>query len=85
MSNHNDGQVIGPFLIVLRVANRTALTSNIVSPVNVGSIRFKSRGESTGGSGALHDENLTNSIEIDEEASGDPGAGVEDSIEEVPL
>ena len=41
--NDDDEQCIAPFLIVLRVANRTALTSNIVSG-NITSIRFRTRG-----------------------------------------
>ena len=43
------GQVIAPFLIILRVANRTALTSGAVTSGNVGSIHFRSGGGSTDG------------------------------------
>jgi hypothetical protein len=37
------------FLIVLRVANQSALTSEAVASGNVGSIHFRSGGDSTGG------------------------------------
>jgi len=42
-------QVIAPFLITLRVANQSALTSKTIVSGNIGSIRFVSQGESTGG------------------------------------
>lgn len=43
-------QVIAPFMIILRVANRSALTSDAVTTGNVGSLRFESEGDSTGDS-----------------------------------
>jgi len=42
-------QVIAPFLITLRVANQSALTSKTIVSGHIGSMRFKSQGESTGG------------------------------------
>jgi len=47
------GQVIAPLLIIQRVANRIALTSDTIVSGNIGSFRARSRGESTGGSYAL--------------------------------
>ena len=47
------GQVIAPLLIIQRVANRSALTSNIIVSGGADSIHFRSRGVSTGGSCAL--------------------------------
>lgn len=40
-------QVIAPFLVILRVANRRALTSTSVASGNVGSMQFRGQGEST--------------------------------------
>lgn len=40
-------QVIAPFLLVLRVANRTAMESSTMSPGTNPSVRFASRGKST--------------------------------------
>jgi len=46
-------QVIAPFLITLRIANRTALTSDTVVSRNIESIRFRSAGEGTEGDESL--------------------------------
>ena len=43
------GQVISLFFITLRVANRTALTSDAVASGSVGSIHFRSAGGSARG------------------------------------
>lgn len=40
-------QVIAPFLITLRVANQSALTSKTIVSENVGSMQFRTQGEST--------------------------------------
>jgi hypothetical protein len=84
-SNYGDEQVIAPFLIILRVANRRALTGEAVASGNVGSIRFKSRGKSTGGDGTLSDGHPTSYVDPGGETTGEPGIGVETAIEEVPL
>jgi len=81
-------QVIGSFLIILRVANRTALTSDTVATGNIGSIRFKSHGVSTGGNGTFPDANpMSSSMESDEETSSKAEAEARDGdmIEEVAL
>ena len=44
------GQVIAPLLIIQRVANRSALTSNTIFTAQIDSFRARSRGESAGGS-----------------------------------
>lgn len=55
-------QVIAPFLIILRVANRRALTTNAAAPGKTSSIRFGSRGKLTDGSGTLFEEHPMSSI-----------------------
>ena len=45
--------MISPLLITLRVANRTALTSETIVSGNIGSIRFKSHAETTDTDGDL--------------------------------
>ena len=49
-------QVISLFLIVLRVTNRSALTSEAVASGNVSTIRFRTGGGSTGGPMSSHGE-----------------------------
>ena len=53
LSNVIIGQVIAPLLIIRRVANRSALTSDTIVTRPIDSFRARSRGESTGGSHAL--------------------------------
>ena len=82
--NDDDEQCIAPFLIVLRVANRTALTSNIVSG-NITSIRFRTRGESTGGDQTLSNGNSTHSASDEyREALEERSTGAEKAIGGVP-
>jgi len=56
-------QVIAPFLIVLRVANRTAFTSDSLVNKTVSLIRFKSHRKSTGVHETLPDGTLMSSME----------------------
>jgi hypothetical protein len=86
-SDHDDKQVIAPFLIILRVADRRALTSNAVTSGNIDSIRFKSQGETTAGEVSLSDVYPTSSMGPDGETPDGPGVGVEPetAIEEVHL
>lgn len=81
-----DAQVIAPFLIILRVADRRALTSEAITEGKIESIRFKSEasqevsvvGDGTG--------DYTSSMETSGETSGERGhLGAEDNVEEVPL
>ena len=75
-----DVQVIAPFLIIVRIAARRAVTSDITSG-DADSIRFRSRETSTSNSGTLADESLTHKYG---EAPGTPNVGREADIEEVP-
>ena len=83
-SNRGDAQVIAPFLITLRVANRKALTSEMVSSGNLGSIHFRSQGRSKDDIGTLPDGNPADSMETNGEAPCGLGFGTETTIEEVP-
>ena len=83
MSDRGDEQVIAPFLIIPRVANRTAFTSNATAPGTVGSICFRSQEKSTNSSETFLGGSLVSSIETSGETSGGLGVGAEDSIDEV--
>lgn len=72
-------QVIAPFLIILRVANRTALTSKTIS-MSIGSLHF--RGERSMDSGGAPPET---SLDGRREAPGGVCVEAENAIEEVPL
>ena len=61
LSKHSYEQVIAPFLIILRVANQTALTSNAIVSGNDDSIHLRSRGRSTSVNGSFQDENPASS------------------------
>ena len=82
-SDHGCIQVIAPYLIILRVAKRRALTSQSV-PRAVGSIYFKSQG-STDCDGSLPDKDPANTMEVNGEAAGELFAGDENVVEGVPL
>jgi len=49
-------QVIAPLLIIQRVANQSALTSNTIATGHIGSFHARSPGESTNDSGTLPGE-----------------------------
>lgn len=83
-SNH-DKQAIAPFLIILRVANRSTLASNTVASGDLDSIRFESGGQSTGDDGTFPDWTLASSTQVGGEAPGDLGVVVESNSQEVPL
>ena len=74
-----DGQVIGPFLIILRVANQKAFTTDAI-PGTTGSIRFESRGRST-----IGNETRSDSVTMDPDSpAGALGVGVEPTVGEIP-
>ena len=50
--NRGDGQVIAPFLITLRVANRSALMSDTDTYENTGPLRFGGQEKSVGSNGS---------------------------------
>ena len=83
LSNHGYTQVIAPYLIILRVANRRASTNDAISGT-IESIHFRSQG-STDGDEINPDQDPQDSTEVDGEAPGEPSAGAENPIEEVPL
>ena len=82
-SNYGCTQVIAPYLIILRVAKRRAITSELISGT-AESIRFRSQG-STDGDGSLPDGDRVNATEVNSEAAGEHVAVDENVIEEVPL
>ena len=81
----NDGcaQVIAPYLIILRVAKRRAITSETISGTTE-SIHFRSQG-STDDSGSLPDGDPVNATEVSGEAAGEHVTVDENGVEEVPL
>ena len=83
LSNRDSAQVIAPYLIILRVANRRALTSDTVSGTIVSTIHFQSPGP-TDSDGSLPDGDPINSMEVNGEAPGELGTGTKDVIQEVP-
>ena len=82
-SDHGCTQVIAPYLIILRVAKRRALTSQSVSGT-VGSIYFKSQG-STDCDGSLSDKDPANTMEVNGETAGELFAGDENVVGGVSL
>lgn len=64
-------QVIAPFLIILRVVNRRALTKEAIATGSIGSICFKPQGESTGDNTTVAEGVYTSFTEIDGETPGD--------------
>ena len=50
-------QVIASYLVILRVANRRAFTSDTVASKNGGSMHFRTQEESLDGNWTIHDEN----------------------------
>ena len=74
-------------LVIQRVANRTALTSDVIlSGPNVDSIRFRNSEESMSGNRTLPDERRLSSVGAHREAAGGPGVEIETTgIEEVLL
>ena len=83
LSNHGHTQVIAPYLIILRVAKRRAMTNESISGT-AESIRFRSQG-STDGGGSLPDGDPVNATEGNSEPAGEHVAVDENAIEEVPL
>ena len=83
LSNDCYTKVIAPYLIILRVAKRRAMTSESMSGT-AESIRFRSQG-STDGDGSLTHQEPVDSTEINGEAPGEPAGRDENAIEEVPL
>ena len=75
--------IIAPYLVILRVANRRALTSDTISGT-IGSIRFRSQ-VTADGDESFSDGDPRKSVEVDGEAPSGLGARSEDAIQEAPL
>ena len=75
-------QVIAPYLVILRVAKRRALTNKSVSGT-VEFIRFKSQGSTDYGDESLPEGDPTDAAEVNGEISGEVVARDESAIEEV--
>lgn len=73
-------QVIAPFLIILRVANQTALTNDVIVSGNVDSIRFGNHGRSTNANETLPDRNPASSTDVFGKPPGDIGLRVVTSL-----
>ena len=71
------GQVIAPLLIIQRVANKSALTSNTIASRHLSSFRARSRGMSTGGNVNLSGGDPTSPVNNLGVGSGDLGVGDE--------
>lgn len=63
-------EVIAPFLVILRVADRRALTSDDVSSGSGSSLRFRSQANSTVDSGSLRDEYPVTSMDTNGRTHG---------------
>lgn len=61
-------QVITPYLVILRVANRRAMKINPPTPKNLGSLHFRSQREFARGSGSISDGDSVTLMETDEPA-----------------
>ena len=77
--------MISPLLITLRVANRTALTSETIVSGNIGSIRFKSHVETTDVDGVVSDEDFTCSTAPPAESPTSDKSSSGAGIEKTPL
>lgn len=80
-----ESQVISPLLVILRVANRRALTSEAIASGNISTLHFGGGGESTVGDESLHEGYTTSSTDTPTEKPGEHSAGAETIIEEVSL
>lgn len=75
-------QVIAPLLIIRRVADQSALTSNTIVSGNNRPFAFRSPGKSTGGSGTLPGGYPMSSVDMYGKTSGDqPGLVFERTID----
>ena len=75
-------QVIAPYLVILRVAQRRALTSDMTTSGSgrVSSIRFRSQGTENSDNGTPSDEVLGTLMEENDVALGELGVGVGNGV-----
>ena len=82
ISNCGNHQVVVPFLVTLRVANRSEVTSRAV--LTGSSIQLESQVRLQGETETLPDGSSVGVTKADGEATDNQGAGVENTIDEVP-
>ena len=71
LPNNFDKQVIAPFLIILRVANRSSSSNKTADFGNAGPIHFRARRKSASHEGIFHDDgHLTSSVDTDRTIAG---------------
>ena len=85
LSDRSYVQVIAPFLIILRVANRRALTSDIITSGATSTILFGSQGESTDDDGTLTDGDPIFRVEAIGEIPNELGTEAENVVEGIAL
>ena len=73
LSNHGSEQVIAPFLIILRIADRSAVASDATASGSSGTNQFTSRGESVGSNEIPPDVSPTGSVAASGKRPGEPG------------
>ena len=73
--------MIAPLLIILRVANKTALTSEAIVPGRISTFKARTRGESAGGGGTLPGVDPMSSVDEYRTNSGELRVGVKTMIE----
>jgi len=78
-------QTIAPFLLVLRVAKRTALTSDTMVSGAGPSLHFVNKGRSTNGSETLPDVYPMGEVSVDRGAPGQSWVGADATMGDVPL
>ena len=83
LSNRGEKQVIAPFLIILRLANRTAVTSD--STIGFRTFEPARFEETTGSYGVFPDEGPVGSTDAPGDALNELSVGDGMAIEEVPL
>lgn len=84
LSDYGNEQVIATYLIILRVADRRALTRDTISG-NAAPARFRSQGRSTGHVETIVNRHPMSSMDRCRDAPGEPDVEAENTIEEVPL
>ena len=72
-----DEQVIAPLLIIQRVANKSALTSNTITSGRNSTFKARSRGRSMGGSGTLSSGDSMSSVDDGRTSSCEFEVGIE--------
>lgn len=81
LSNHGNEQVIAPFLIILRIADRSAITSDNSTSGSSGSNQFMSQGESTSSNEIPPDESPAGSVDAPGKTPGELGVEVEIAVD----